>query len=132
MNQIAQVFGSVLQLYYSCIVPVGWISPMGNLVAFLRESQLQQSFATQPMVHAGCFNVSTNPLKSDMDHRIFNVCTDVSACSCTRGCMDTVRESALKVDFGRRILCHTRESNLPQQRTGPMLCQLSYVPHPKI
>ena len=27
-------------------------------VAFPRESQLQQSCATQPMVHAGCFNVS--------------------------------------------------------------------------
>ena len=27
-------------------------------VAFPRERQLQQSCATQPMVHAGCFNVS--------------------------------------------------------------------------
>ena len=28
-----------------------------------------------------------------MDYGIFNVHTDVNACDCTRGCMDTVRES---------------------------------------
>ena len=35
-----------------------------------------------------------------MDYRIFNVRTDVNACSCTRGCTDAVRESALRVDSG--------------------------------
>ena len=44
------------------------------------------------------------------------------------GCTDTVRESALKVDCGRKILCHTGESNLRQRRDGPMLYQLSYIP----
>ena len=39
-----------------------------------------------------CFH---NPPKSDMNYRIFNVRTDVNACDCTRGCTDTVRESAL-------------------------------------
>ena len=34
-----------------------------------------------------------NPLKSDMDYRIFNVPTDVNACDCTRGRADTVRKS---------------------------------------
>ena len=28
--------------------------------------------------------------------------TDVNACGCTRGCTDTVRESALKPDSGRK------------------------------
>ena len=42
-----------LQLY----PPIG-ISPMGNRVAFPGESQLRQSRATQPTVHAGRFGVS--------------------------------------------------------------------------
>ena len=46
------------------------------------------------------------------------------------GCVDTVRESALKVDSGRKISCVTRESNLPQWCVGPMLDQLSYIPAP--
>ena len=48
-----------------------------------------------------------------MDHRIFNVHTGVNPCDCTRGCTDTVRESAPKVDSGRKIPCLTGESNLP-------------------
>ena len=46
------------------------------------------------------------------------------------GLIDTVRESTLKVDFGRKIPCHTKESNLPQWHAGPMLYQFSYT-HPK-
>ena len=63
-----------------------------------------------------------------MDYGIFNVRTDVNACHCTRGCTDTVKESALKVHCGRKIPCRTGESNQPWQRTGPMLYQLSYIP----
>ena len=63
-----------------------------------------------------------------MDYRIFNVRTDVNAYDCTRGCVDTVRESALKVDFGRKIPCRTRESNLRQRRAGSTLYRLSYIP----
>ena len=62
-----------------------------------------------------------------MDSGIFNVRTDVNACDCTRGCTDTVRESALKVDSGREIPCHTKESNLRQRRAGLMLHQLTYI-----
>ena len=51
----------------------------------------------------------SNPPSSDMDHKIFNVYMDVDACDCTLGCTDTVRESALKVDSGRKIPCHTGE-----------------------
>ena len=54
--------------------------------------------------------------------------TDVNACDCSRGCTDTVRESALKVDSGRKIPCRTMESNLRQRRAGPVLYQLSYIP----
>ena len=64
-----------------------------------------------------------------MDYTIFelNVRTDVNACDYTRGCTDTVRESALKVDSGRKIPCRTGESNLRQRRDGPTLYQLSYI-----
>ena len=61
-----------------------------------------------------------------MGCKILNVLTDVNACGCTQGCMDTVRESALKVDSGRKIPCRIGESNLRQRRAGPMLYQLSY------
>ena len=44
------------------------------------------------------------------------------------GCTDTVGESGLKVDSGRKIPCRTGESNQPQRRAGPTLCQLSYIP----
>ena len=62
-----------------------------------------------------------------MDYGIFNVQTDVNACDYTRGCTDTVRESALKVDSRRKIPCCTGDSNLRQRRGGPALCQLSYI-----
>ena len=37
-----------------------------------------------------------------MDYRIFSVHTDVNACGYTRECTETVRESALKVDSGKK------------------------------
>ena len=63
-----------------------------------------------------------------MDYGIFNVRTDVNAYDCARGCLDTVRESALEVDSGRKIPCHTRQSSLCHWRAGLTLYQLSYVP----
>ena len=71
-----------------------------------------------------------NPPNSDMDYRIFNLRAGVNACDCTRGCTDTERGSALKVDSGRKILCHTGELNLRQRRAGPMIYQLGYIPIP--
>ena len=62
-----------------------------------------------------------------MDYGIFNVQTDVNACDYTRGCTDTVRESALKVDSRRKIPCSTGKSNLRRRRDGPMLYQISYI-----
>ena len=88
----------ILFTFYNCIVPMGFI-PWEIRVAFPGESQLQQSRATQPRV----FQYFHNPPNSDMDYGIFNVRTDVNACDCIRGCTDTVRESALKVDSGRKI-----------------------------
>ena len=66
------------------------------------------------------FECFCNPPNSDTDYMIFNVRTDVNACDCERGCTDAVRESALKVDCGRKTPCLTGESNLRQRRDGPM------------
>ena len=66
-----------------------------------------------------------------MDFGTFNMRTDVNACDCTRGCTDTVRESALTVDSGRKIPFRTGESNLRWQRADPMLHQLNYIPTPQ-
>ena len=63
-----------------------------------------------------------------MDCRIFNVRTDVNACDCTRGCADTVRESALKVDSGGKLPCRNGESNTSRRCAGPTFYQLSYIP----
>ena len=63
-----------------------------------------------------------------MDYGIFNVRTYVRAYDCTRGCTNTVRESILKVDSGRKIPRRTEESILRRRRAGPMLYQLSYIP----
>ena len=56
-----------------------------------------------------------------MDYGIFNVRTDINARDCTRGCTDTVRESAVKFDSGRKIPCRTGELNLRERHDGPML-----------
>ena len=106
--------------FYNCIVPMGFL-PWEIRVALPRERQLRQIRATQPMVHAGCFECFHNPPNSDMDYRIFNVSTNVSAFDCTRGVRTHVRDSALKVDSGRKISCRTGESNMRQRRDGPML-----------
>ena len=42
------------------------------------------------------------------------------------GCPDTARESALKVDSGRKVPCHTRDSNPRQYRT--LVFQLDALP----
>ena len=55
-----------------------------------------------------------------MGYEILNVRTNVNAWDCTRGCADTVRESALKVDSGRKISCRTGESNPRRWYAGPM------------
>ena len=60
-------------LFYNCSAPLGFL-PCEIWVAFLVESQLRQSRATQPTVHAGFVSVSIIQ-RTDMDYRIFNVRT---------------------------------------------------------
>ena len=77
------------------------------------------------------FQCFRNPPNSDMDYAKFNVRTHVKMHAIAHGeCTDTVEESTLKVDSGRKIPCRTGESNLRRRRAGPTLYQLSYIPTP--
>ena len=58
---------------YNCIVPIGFL-PWEIRVAFPGESQLRQSRATKPTVHAGCFSVS-------IIHRILTWTTGSLTCT---------------------------------------------------
>ena len=101
-------------------------------VALPRESQLRRSRATQPTVHAGFFFF----FSVSIIHRTLIWTTG----SLTRpqmlmhaiahgGVRTHVRESALKVDSGRKILRRTGESNLRQRRDGPMFSLTELHPH---
>ena len=62
---------------------------------------------------------------------IFNVHRDVNACDiASRGCTDTDRRSALKVDSWRKIPCCTRQSDQSQQHASPTHYQLNHIPSP--
>ena len=112
-----------LQLY----CPMGFSNGKFGFT-FPAESQLRQSRATQTTVHAGCFSVSI--IHRTLTWTTGSLTCDVNACDRTQGCTDTVRESALKADLGRKIARRTGESNLRQRRADPTLYQLSYIPTP--
>ena len=116
-------FGCFLKLYL-----FNGISPVRNSGCFPRGKPAAAKSRYPTCGACWVFQCFHNPPNSDMDYSIFNVHTDVNACDCARGCTDTVRESALKVDTGRKIPCRTGESNLRQRRAGPTLCQLSCIP----
>ena len=108
-----------------------WIFlPWEIRVVFPGENQVRQSRATQSTVHSGYFSAS-------LIHRTLT--WTAGSLTCAQMLMDAivhggvrthVRESAPKVDSGRKIPCRTGESNLRQRRAGPMLYQLSYIPIP--
>ena len=103
-------------VFLNCIVPLGFL-PQDIQVAFPGESQLQQ--ACYPTNNAcWVFQRFNNPPNSDLDYRIFNVRTNVNTWDCMRGCTDTIKESALKVDPGSKISCCYEESNLRQRHAG--------------
>ena len=119
--------------YFFCLLFLftSWFFPWEIRVAFPKESQLQQSHVTQPAVHDECFSVS-------IIH--WNLAWTTGSLTCVQmlmhavahgGLRTHVRESALTNDSGRKILCCTGESNLPQRRAAPTLYQLSYTSTPK-
>ena len=112
-----------LQLY----CPSG-ISPMGNSGCLPRAKPAATEWRYPAYGACWVFLCFHKPSNSDMGYGIFNARTDVSARNCARGRTETVKESALTVDSGRKIPCCTRESNLRRQPAGPILYQLSYIP----
>ena len=104
------------------------ISPMGNSGCLPRGKPAATESRYPTYGACWVFECFRNAPNSDMDYGIFNAHTDVNACDCTRGCADTVSESALKVDSGRKIPCRTGESNLRLRHAGPMLNKLSCIP----
>ena len=114
--------------FYNCIVPMGF-HRWEIRGALPGENQQRQSRAAPPTVHAGYFSSSRIHRTLTLKTTWSLTCTQiaVNACDCTRGCTDTLRESALKGGSGRNIPCRTGESNLRQRRDGPMLYQLSYT-----
>ena len=90
-----------------------------QIVILLLSDRNYQVHYFVAMVLAGYFCVSRKPPNSDMGYRIFNMCTDFNACDCTwggGGVSDTVKESALKADSGRKDLFLAGES----KRSDPL------------
>ena len=115
--------------FSNCIVFMGFI-PWEIQVTLLGESQLQQSRATPPTVHAGCFGVS-------IIHQTLTwtkgslTCAQMLMHAIAQGGVRThVRECALRVDSGKKIPCRTGESNLRQRHDGLMLKPTELHPHP--
>ena len=106
-------------LILQCIVPVGFLS-CENRVAFLWVSQFQQSRATQPTVHAGCFSVH-------IIHRILTWTTRsltfaqlfihaIAHCGWVCGHRNRV---CTESRVGGKIPCRIEKSNLRQRRASP-------------
>ena len=111
---------SIYFTFYNCIVSVGFL-PWEIRLAFPGESQRRQNRATQPTVHAGRFSVSIIHQTLTWTTRSLT-CAQMLKHSITHGGVRThVRESALKVDSGKKIPRRNGESNLRQRRDGPML-----------
>ena len=121
------LFGSVTQNFkkkiYNCIVLM-WFLLWEIWGAFPGESQLQQGHTTQPTVHAGCFSVC-------IIHQTLTWTTG-SLTFAHGDAWTRVRESALKVDSGRKIPSHTRESNLCQRQWRSDALTNWAHPHPHV
>ena len=119
---------------YNCIITVSVVShrdcPMGNSGCFPQEKPAATELCYPTYSAHWVFMCFHNLPNSGMDCRSFNMRTNVNACDCEHKCIDTTRESALKVDCQRKIPCHTGESNLHQQCAGLMLYQLRDIPIP--
>ena len=96
---------------------------------------MQQGFERKAWAKSGCPGTAMGSISCVQTMvwlpvmGILNVRTDVDACDCTRGCTDTIRESALETDSRReKKPCCNGDLNPHQCCTwpfSPMLCQLS-------
>ena len=113
-------FGSMLHTFFlnNVFAFYSYIDQMGFShgkfgVSFPGESQLRQSRATQPTLHVGCF--STSIIHQTLTWTTGSLtCTQLLMQAITQGGVQThVRESALKVDSGRK------KNPLPHQGIEP-------------
>ena len=121
---------SRLTLYFLQLCCSSGISPMRNLGGFPWGKPAVTELRYPTYSACWVFQCFLNPPNSDMDYRIFNEHTGVNACDCTQGCMDTLRESALKVDSGRKIPCGTGESSLTSVACQSDAISAELHPHP--
>ena len=105
----------------SCIDPIGCL-PWEIWVAFPLESQLQQSYATQPTVHGGCFIVS-------IIHRTLTwttgslTCTQMLMHAIVHGGVRTLKESLhWKLTLGEKSLAAARTGNRTCVGGVPVRC----------
>ena len=70
-----------------------------------------------------CIFVCPNNSMTANVPEIFDVCANVDTYK-----RHNIREYALKVDYGRRIPCRTKESDGPTSAACQMLQQLSFIP----
>ena len=91
--------------FYSYIFPLGFLLWEIQIQdAFLGESQLQQSRATQPMVLARCFNVSITHWSLRWNTGSLTCAQMLMHANAHGGVRTHVRESALNVDSERKSL----------------------------
>ena len=69
-----------------------------------------------------------NPPNSDMDSRIFIMCTDVNACNCTQGLRTPKESLQWKLTLGRKSLAAPRNRTCISGVTFWCSNQLSYIP----
>ena len=114
-------------LSYHGVVPLGFLQ-WEIRVDFPRESQLRQSRATQPTVHAECFCVS-------LIHWALTWAT--GSLTCAHMLMHAIAHGGYRHSkrvctdswlWEKKIPCRPGESNLRQRRAGPTFYQLSYIP----
>ena len=92
----------ILQLYGS-----NKISPMGNSGCLPKRKPAATELCYPTYSACWEFKHFHDPLNSDVDYGIFNVCRDVNACNyCSWGCTLFLRKSALKVDWEKNPLPH--------------------------
>ena len=119
---------NLINFFYNCIVSMGFL-PWEIRVAFPGESQLRQSRATQPTVHAGCFNFSILHRTPTWTTGSLSYAQTLMHAIAHRGVRTRVRESALKVDSGRKkSLAAPRNRTCVSGVTVRCSNQLSYLP----
>ena len=117
----------LLSTFYNCIVQVRFL-PWEIRVAFPGESQLWQSRATQPTVHAGCFSIS-------IIHQTLTwttgslTCTKMLMHAIAHGVYGHMQESLpWKLSLGEKSLAAPGNWTCVSSMTVRCSNQLSYIP----